>query len=146
MDAPKETGETIFYIVDRLLYGICWRFVFQGDDNMTNAMLNTILYQKRFAKQEVFKAELILLLPEEVLVKAYKYVYREELLVVLEYNDISSRQTLALLKFPTPLADVFKKLDGWEESRQMENIWNAIKARANEMVRTYFIESRRDAR
>lgn len=113
---------------------------------MTQAMLNTKLYQKMFAEQELFKAELMLLPPIEVLDKAYEYVCREDILMALEYNNLSSRQALALLKSSTPLADVFQKWDGWEESHHMENIWNAVEARANEVVRANFIESRRDAR
>lgn len=66
--------------------------------------------------------------------------------MALEYNDLSSRQALALLKSPTPLTGVFKKWDGWEESHHMKNIWNAVEARANEVVRADFIEARRDAR
>lgn len=113
---------------------------------MTQAMLSEKLYQKMFAEQELFKAELMLLPPVEVLDRAYEYVCREDILMALEYNDLSSRQALALLKSPTPLADVFKKWDGWEESRHMENIWNAIEARANDVVRANFIEARKAAR
>lgn len=108
---------------------------------MTQAMLNTKLYQKMFSGQE-----LMLLPTVEVLDKAYEYVCREVILMALEYNDLSSRQAIALLKSPTPLADVFKKWDGWEESHHMENTWNAVEARTNEVVRVNFIEARRNAR
>lgn len=111
---------------------------------MNQAMLNTKRYQKMFAEQELFKAELMLLPPVEVLDRAYEYVCREEILMVLEYNDLSSRQALTLLKSPTPLADVFKKWDGWEESHHMEDIWNTVEARTNEVVRADFIAQRRD--
>ena len=43
------------------------------------------------------------------------------------------------------LADVFKKWDSWEDNRHMENIWNAVEARANEVVRADFI-AQKDAR
>lgn len=113
---------------------------------MTRAMLNAKLYQKMFAAQALFKAELMLLSPVEVLDRAYEYVCREDILIALEYNDLSPRQALALLKSPTPLADVFRKWDRWEECHHMENIWNAVEARANEVARANFIEARRDAR
>lgn len=71
---------------------------------MTQAMLNAKLYQKMFSGQE-----LMLLPTVEVLDKAYEYVCREGILMALEYNDLSSRQAIALRKSPTPLADVFKK-------------------------------------
>ena len=113
---------------------------------MIQAMLNTIPYQKLFTEQELFKAERILLPAMEVLDWAYEYVCWESILMALEYNDLSTRQTLALLKSPTPLTDVFQKWDSWEESHHMENIWNAVEAHANEVVRANFIEARREAR
>lgn len=112
---------------------------------MTQAALNTQLYQKMFAEQEAFKAELMQLPPGEILKQAYEYVCREDILLSLEYNDLSTKQAKALLKSPTPLADVFKKWDNWEDNHHMENIWNAIEARANEVVRADFI-ARKDAR
>ena len=110
---------------------------------MTQAMLNTQLYQKMFAEQELFKTELMLLLPAEVLDKAYEYVCREDILMALEYNDLSSRQAIALLKSPSPLADIFKK---WEkqENNHMEDIWNTVEAHANEVVRADFVAQRKD--
>ena len=56
---------------------------------MTQAVLNTQLYQKMFAEQEAFKAELMRLPPGEILQKAYEYVCREDILLSLEYNDLS---------------------------------------------------------
>ena len=111
---------------------------------MTQAVLNTQLYQKMFAEQEQFKAELMQLPPGETLKQAYEYVCREDILLSLEYNDLSPKQAKALLKSPTPLADVFKKWDSWDDNR-MENIWNAVEARANEVVRADFI-AQRDSR
>lgn len=112
---------------------------------MTQAILNTQLYQKMFAEQEAFKGALMQLPPREILKQAYEYVCREDILLSLEYNDLSSRQARALLKSQTPLADVFRKWDSWEDNHHMENIWNAVKARANEVVRADFI-SQKDAR
>lgn len=100
---------------------------------MTQTMLNTQLYQKMFAEQEQFKAELTQLPPLEILRQAYEYVCREDILLSLENNDLSARQAKALLKSRTPLADVFRKWDSWEDNHHMENIWNAVEARANEV-------------
>ena len=96
---------------------------------MTQAVLNTQLYQKMFAEQAHFKDWLLTQTPEEVLNHAYEYTCREDILLSLEYNDLSPRQAKALLKSPTPL----------------ENIWNAVEARANEVVRADFI-AQKDAR
>lgn len=82
--------------------------------------------------------------PEEVLNHAYEYTCREDILLSLEYDGLSPRQAKALLKSPTPLADVFKKWDSLDDNR-MENIWNAVEARANEVVRADFI-AQKDAR
>ena len=112
---------------------------------MTQAKLNTQLYQKMFTEQEKYKEWLRTLTPEEVMNRAYEYTSREDILLSLEYNDLSPRQAAALLKSPTPLADVFKTWERWE-TNYMDDIWNAVAARANEMVRADFIEARRDAR
>lgn len=112
---------------------------------MTQAKLNTQLYQKMFAEQEKYKEWLRTLTPEEVMNHACEFTSREDILLSLEYNDLSPRQAAALLKSPTPLADVFKTWERWE-TNYMDDIWNAVAARANEMVRADFIEARRDAR
>lgn len=44
--------------------------------------------------------------PEAVLNHAYEYTFREDILLSMEYNDLSPRQAKALLKSPTPLEDV----------------------------------------
>ena len=111
---------------------------------MNQAKLNTQLYQKMFAEQKLYRAGLLLLPPSEILNHAYEYTCREDILLSLEYNDLSPRQAKALLKSPTPLADVFKKWDSWDDNR-MENIWDAVEARANEVVRADFI-AQKDAR
>ena len=110
---------------------------------MTQAVLNTQLYQKMFAEQEAFRAELMQLPPGEILKQAYEYVCREDILLSLEYNDLSPRQAKALLKSPSPLADVFKVWEKWE-TNHMENIWDAVEARANEVVRADFVTQRKD--
>ncbi len=112
---------------------------------MTQAKLNTQLYQKMFAEQEKFKGWLLTLSPEEVLNHAYEYTCREDILLSLEYNDLSSKQAKALLKSPSPLADVFKVWEKWE-TNHMENIWDAVEARANEVVRADFIAQQRSER
>ena len=111
---------------------------------MDQAKLNTQLYQKMFAEQKMYRAGLLLMPPTEILNHAYEYVCRENILLSLEYNDLSSRQALALLKTPTPLADIFKKLENTGGSIQMDCIWNTVEARANEVVRADFIAQRRD--
>ena len=113
---------------------------------MNQAKLNTQLYQKMFAEQKLYRAGLLLLPPSEILNHAYEYVCRENILLSLEYNDLSSKQALSLLNSSTPLADVYQKLKNMGGCTSMDRAWDAVEARANEVIRAKFIESRRDAR
>ena len=99
-------------------------------DEKTGSELNTELYQKMFAEQESFRAELLSMSPEEILKHAYEYVTREDILLSLEYSDLSAKQAQALLGTDTPLADIFAK---WEN-------------RANELLRQSFLAAHRESR
>lgn len=112
---------------------------------MTNEELNTALYQKMFNEQSQYRDQLRTMTPEEILGQAYEFVCREDILLSLEYNDLSTKQAEALLKSDTPLADVFKKWESWETSH-MDDVWSAVAAQANEMIRADFIASRREDR
>lgn len=112
---------------------------------MTNEEINTALYHKMFAEQERFKAYLLTVSPHEVLQQAYEYVCREDILLAMENNDLSSKQAAALMKSDTPLVDVFQKWDEWETGH-MDDIWNAVEAQANEILRADFKASRREER
>lgn len=78
---------------------------------MTNEERNTALYQKMFAEQEFFRDWLKGQPPEEILNHAYEYTIREDILLSLEYHDLSDAQTNALMTSPSPLADVFKDFE-----------------------------------
>jgi len=112
---------------------------------MTNEELNTCLYEKMFAEQEQFREKLLGMEPQAVLDRAYEYVIREDLLLSMEYNDLSDKQCKALLKSEKPLADLFEK---WEnhEGGHMEEIRDVIESHANELIRADFLRSRRDER
>ena len=112
---------------------------------MTNEELNTALYQKMFAEQEQFRNWLLTQPPDEILKHSYEYTTREDILLSLEYHDLSDKQANALLKSPAPLGDVFKKWEGWE-TNHMSNIWECVECRANEVLRADFIASRRESR
>lgn len=112
---------------------------------MTNEKLNTRLYEKMFAEQEVYRSWLLSQPPEEILNHAYEYVMREDILLSLEYNDLTDGQAKALLKSPASLADIFKD---WEkrETGHMEDIRETIESRANKIIREEFIRSKREER
>ena len=106
---------------------------------MTNEELNTKLYKKMFAEQEKFREWLLTQSPEEILNHTYEYTMREDILMSLEYNDLSDKQAKALLKSPCPLEDVFKDFEK-RETDHMDNIKNTIECRANAVIRQDFIK------
>ena len=100
---------------------------------MTNEELNTALYEKMFSEQETYRAWLLAKPPEEILNHTYEYTVREDILMSLEYNSLPNTQVRALLKSPSPLADVF---EAWEdrETSYMEEIWQTVTGRARAEV------------
>ena len=99
---------------------------------MTNEELNTALYKKMFAEQEQFEDWLLSQTPREILNHAYEYVMREDILLSLEYNDLTDRQAAALLKSPTPLDDIFHQFEKTESSH-MEEVWACFESRAEQV-------------
>lgn len=100
---------------------------------MTNEERNTALYQKMFAEQEVFRDWLKGHSPEEILNHAYEYTVREDILLSLEYHDLSDDQADALMKSPSPLADVFQDFEKLETSH-METVWDCLEGRADTLL------------
>ena len=90
---------------------------------MTNAELNTALYQKMFAEQETYREWLLSRPSEEVLNHTYEYTVREDILLSMEYNDLPDAQAKALLKSPSPLADVFRD---WEQDNDFTPFLNIM--------------------
>ena len=102
---------------------------------MSTEDLNTILYQKMYDEQEQFKEKLMSSSPRDVMLTAYELVIREDILLSLEYNDLSDAQAKALLKSEHPLSDLYLK---WEnhESRHMEEIQSLIEEHADQLIRS----------
>ena len=71
------------------------------------------------AEQEKFRDWLKGQPPEEALNHAYEYTIREDILLSLEYHDLSDAQADALMKFPSPLADVFRDFEKRETDTWM---------------------------
>lgn len=113
---------------------------------MTNIMLNTQLYQKMYAEQEQYKADLLTLTPAQILDHASEYICRENILMAMESNDLNNARAKALLRSSNPLADVYNKYASWEHGRQQEEIWNAVEARAGEVLRADFVAAQRSER
>lgn len=98
-----------------------------------------------FAEQEVFRQWLLHQTPEEILHHCYAYTSREDILLALEYHDLSDSQCKALLKSPTPLEDVFQ---AWEkrETSHMEDVQSTIESRTNAVLRADSLKARREER
>lgn len=96
---------------------------------MTNEQLNSALYEKMFAEQEKYRDWLLSQSPEEILNHTYEYTVREDILMSLEFHDLPDAEARALLKSPTPLADVYKEWDK-RETGYMDDIWETVESRA----------------
>lgn len=107
---------------------------------MEKARLNTQLYQKMYAEQERYKSELMNMESAEILNHAYDYVTREDILLSMEYNDLSPKLAKALLKSDTPLADVLVKWESWQ-TNYMDHIWDAVVATANDVIRADVVKT-----
>ncbi len=127
-------------------YRACYpKNINEGGSKMTNEELNTALYKKVFAEQEKYREWLLSQPPDEILNHCYEYTVREDIVLALEEYDLSDKQCKALLKSPSPLADVFKDFEK-RETDHMDNIRDTIECRANAVIRTDFLRDRREAR
>lgn len=101
---------------------------------MTNEERNTALYQKMFAEQETYRKWLLEQPPEEILKNAYEYTVREDVILSLEYNDLTDAQAEALLKSPTPLKDIFHEFEE-QETGYMDTVFDAMAGRADAVIK-----------
>ena len=81
---------------------------------MTNEELNTALYEKLFAEQQDFKGWLVKQTPEEILKHAYEYVVREDIVIEMEYHDLTDEEAKALLADEKPLQAIFSVYENTE--------------------------------
>lgn len=112
---------------------------------MTNEEINNQIYEKMSAEQDAYQKWLVSLPTHEILEHCYEFAVREDILFSMESNDLTERQAKALLKSATPLADVFRKFEKWETGH-MQNIWDCVEARANEVIRAEFIAKKQAER
>lgn len=112
---------------------------------MTTEELNTALYQKMFEEQERFREWLLSQPPEEIINHFYDYTIREDILLSLEYNDLTDKQCRALLKSSTPLSDLFHEFEK-RETDHMANILDTVESHANAIIRRDFLQKQRESR
>ena len=103
---------------------------------MTNEELNTKVYEKLFDEQQKYKEWLLTQSPEEILNHAYEYTVREDIVLAVEYHDLSDEQTKALLSSPAPLDEIFHDFEQIEGDH-MDVIRGCIETRANAVSYTH---------
>lgn len=112
-----------------------FRYVTEGtfDAYLWQTVENKQKFISQIAEQEVFRDWLKGHSPEEILNHAYEYTVREDILLSLEYHDLSDDQADALMKSPSPLADVFQDFEKLETSH-METVWDCLEGRADTLL------------
>ena len=100
---------------------------------MNNQELNTELYKKLFAEQEKFKGWLLTQPPDEILNHAYEYTVREDIVLSMEYHDLTDEQAKALLASPSPLDEIFHDFENIEGDH-MDIIQGCIESRADKNI------------
>ena len=120
------------------------RAFFDGETNMNLEELNTALYKKMVAEQDVYREWLLSQPPEEILKHTYEYTIREDILMCVENNDLFPKQAQALLKSPCPLGDVFKD---WEkrDCSYMDELRETIESRADHVIREDALKEKKKA-
>ena len=112
---------------------------------MTTEELNVLLYEKMQNEHREFVEKLKNSTPETVIECAYELVIREDILLSLEENELSSKQCKALLKEKEPLSKLFS---AWEkhEGDHMREILDCIESAADELALLMKKRTGRDCR
>ncbi len=101
---------------------------------MTNEELNAALYEKMRAEQDQFTGWLLKLAPKEMLEHSFECTVRQDILISMEDNVLTSDQAQALLRSEKPLADVYKEYQK-QQSGYIDEVRDSIVARANSEIR-----------
>lgn len=101
---------------------------------MSTEELNLQLYNKMSAEFEKFKEELLNSSPQEVLDRAYEYIIKDDIVLSLEYSDLTASRADALLKSENSLDEVY---DAWmeSESSHMDEIREVLDSAAESLIR-----------
>lgn len=112
---------------------------------MTQENYNEQLYEKMKAEQDKYREWLLSQPTAEILNHTYEYTMREDIVMCMEELELSKKQAKALLKSPSPLADVFDVFKD-REVEHMDTIRDSIETEANKGVRRDFIRKQRESR
>lgn len=100
---------------------------------MNNKQLVSALQLKMIAEQDKFRDWLLAKPPEEILNHAFEYSVRQDIVLLIDYAQLSSKDVRTLLSSPTPLADVYDAFNGMDTGI-MDTIQASVKDSAN-MIR-----------
>lgn len=92
------------------------------------------LHEKMSAEQDKFRAWLVAQPPEEILNHTMEFSTREDILMAMDFIELTEAQVSALLESPAPLADVYKNWSNMDFN-VMDNIVSAIEDRADTVIR-----------
>ncbi len=95
---------------------------------------NSELYEKMAAEQEKYRSWLLSQEPSEMLNHTYEYTMREDIVMAMEDMELSPKRAKALLKSPSPLADVYEEFRD-RETEHMDTIRDSIESRADEVIK-----------
>lgn len=91
--------------------------------------LNSLLYRKMFDSQESFKTRMLSMGRNEVDSLTYEYAKRNDILLSLEYYDMSGAEAQALLDTDDPLDEVFQQYEQGAVGgfrTDVDRAWNAV--------------------
>ena len=101
---------------------------------MDTEKLTAALHEKMSAEQDKYRAWLVAQPPEEILNHTAEYTTREDILMAMDFIELTEAQVSALLESPSPLADVYKNWSSMDFN-VMDNIVSAIEDRADTVIR-----------
>ena len=96
--------------------------------------LTDALREKMGAEQDKYRAWLVSQPPEEILNHTAEYTTREDILMAMDFIELTKAQVSALLESSTPLADVYKNWSNMDFN-MMDNITSAIDDHADTVIR-----------
>ena len=102
---------------------------------MTNEEINMALYEKMFAERDRYRDWLLSQPAEEILSHAREYTVREYIVASFQFVHyrLPDAEALALLKSPSPLADIYKELDN-RETGLWDDVWKAVESHAKSVL------------
>ena len=100
---------------------------------MADTELSSTLYAKMSAEQEKYRDWLMDQPPADILLHAYEYAMREDILMEMEALELPDDQARALLASPDAMADIYKTFSKISDGH-MDVIRESIEDRANTLI------------